>query len=126
MTDALLLLHAHPLDASMWSPQIDGLQGTAQVIAPNLPGFGGEPPAGGVMTMDAAADRAARALADAGVNRAVVCGLFLANTRAGADDEAGKERRRQLAARLRAEGNFLAESPPPLLSADAPDELWDR
>src|SRR5207247_404512 len=50
----------------------------------------------------------------------------LANTRAGADDEAGKERRRQLAARLLNEGNFLGDNPPPLLSADAPAELWER
>jgi 3-oxoadipate enol-lactonase len=146
MTDPLLLLHAHPLDASMWRPQVEALEGTTEVIAPNLPGFGGEPPAGDIMTMAAAADRAARALADAGMPRAVVCGLsmggyvalafwrayremvsglILANTRAGADDEAGRERRRQLAERLRSEGNFLADNPPPLLSAGAPTDLWD-
>jgi pimeloyl-ACP methyl ester carboxylesterase len=98
--------------------------------------------------MDAAADTAAEALRSAGVDSAVVCGLslggyvalalwrrhrelvsgfVLANTRAAADDDAGKERRRALAERLRAEGNgFLVESPPPLLSAEAPPELWDR
>jgi 3-oxoadipate enol-lactonase len=147
MTDALLLLHGHPMDASMWRPQLEGLEGSARLIAPSLPGFGGEPAAGDVMTMDAAADRVAVALTDAGVGRAVVCGismggyvafalwrrhrelvsgLVLSNTKAGADDEAGKERRRQLAERLRKEGNFLADNPPPLLSADAPPELWDR
>jgi len=147
MTDALLLLHGHPLDASMWEPQLEGLDGTAHLIAPSLPGFGGEPSAGDVMTMEAAADRAAAALTDAGVERAVICGismggyvafalwrrhrdlvsgLVLSNTRAGADDEAGKERRRQLADRLRNEGNFLADNPPPLLSADAPPDLWER
>jgi 3-oxoadipate enol-lactonase len=147
MTDALLLLHGHPLDASMWEPQLEGLEGTARLIAPNLPGFGGEPSAGDVMTMEAAADRVAATLKDAGVDRAVVCGismggyvafafwrrhwdlvsgLVLANTKSGADDEAGKERRRQLAERLRDEGNFLADAPPPLLSANASPELWDR
>ena len=147
MADALLLLHAFPLDASMWEPQKEGLRGSTRVIAPNLPGFGGHPPAGHVMTMDAAADRAAKALREAAIPRAMVCGLsmggyvamafwrkyrpmvsglVLANTKAGADDEAGKERRRQLAERLRKEGNFLADNPPPLLSADAPSELWDR
>jgi pimeloyl-ACP methyl ester carboxylesterase len=59
-------------------------------------------------------------------HRELVSGLVLSNTKAGADDEAGKERRRQLAERLRNEGNFLADNPPPLLSADAPPELWDR
>jgi 3-oxoadipate enol-lactonase len=147
MTDALLLLHGHPMDASMWRPQLEGLEGSPRMIAPSLPGFGGEPAAGDVMTMEAAADRVAAALTDAGVDRAVVCGismggyvafslwrrhrelvsgLVLSNTKAGADDEAGKERRRQLAERLRSEGNFLADNPPPLLSADAPPELWDR
>jgi 3-oxoadipate enol-lactonase len=99
------------------------------------------------MTMEAAADRVAATLQEAGVDRAVVCGismggyvafalwrhhqdlvsgLVLSNTKAGPDDEAGKERRRQLAERLRTEGNFLADSPPPLLSANASPELWDR
>src|SRR5206468_9994472 len=56
-----------------------------------------------------------------------VLGMVLANTRAGADDEAGKERRRALAERLNTEGNgFLVESPPPLLSASAPEPLWAR
>jgi 3-oxoadipate enol-lactonase len=147
MTDALLLLHAFPLDASMWEPQTQGLNEAARILAPNFPGFGGEPPAGAVVTMDAAADHAARSLQEAGVERAVVCGLsiggyvafafwrrhremvagfVLANTRAGPDDDAGKERRRQLAERLRNEGNFLGETPPPLLSETAPVELWDR
>ena len=147
MTDALLLLHGHPLDTSMWEPQMEGLEGTARLIAPSLPGFGGEPSAGDVMTMEAAADRVAATLKEAGVDRAMVCGIsmggyvafalwrhhrdqvsgqMLSNTKAGADDEAGKERRRQLAERLRTEGNFLADSPPPLLSANASPELWDR
>jgi pimeloyl-ACP methyl ester carboxylesterase len=56
-----------------------------------------------------------------------VAGLVLANTRSGADDEAGQQRRKDLAQRLHAEGNgFLVESPPPLLSASAPESLWNR
>jgi pimeloyl-ACP methyl ester carboxylesterase len=145
MTDGLLLLHAFPLDASMWEPQVGGLVGTVQVVAPNLPGFGGAPPGGDVLTMDAAAGAAVAALDAAGVDRAVVCGLsmggyvalalwrrhrarvaglVLANTRAGADDEAGRDRRLALAERLRTEGTgFLAENPPPLLSEGASAEL---
>lgn len=147
MSDGLLLLHAFPLDASMWAPQVEALGGSVAVIAPNLPGFGDEPAAGDVLTMDAAADRAAKAIRDGGIDRAVVCGLsmggyvalafwrryrrmvsglVLANTRAGADDEAGKQRRRDLAQRLIAEGNVLADAPPPLLSSNATDELWER
>jgi 3-oxoadipate enol-lactonase len=146
MTAGLLLLHAFPLDASMWEPQISALSDQVEVVAPDLPGFGRAPASGPVLHMDAAADAAAEALTKAGVEKAVVCGLsmggyialafwrrhrdlvdglVLANTRAGADDDAGKERRRALAERLRAEGSdFLVQSPPPLLSAGAPDELW--
>jgi pimeloyl-ACP methyl ester carboxylesterase len=98
--------------------------------------------------MDATADRASDEAAAAGFDRVVVVGLsmggyvtlafwrryrervlglVLANTRAGADDDAGKERRRALADRLRAEGNgFMVESPPPLLSSAAPADLWDQ
>jgi 3-oxoadipate enol-lactonase len=148
MTDGVLLLHAFPLDASMWEPQTREFTGGVRVVAPNFPGFGGAALSGEILSMDAAADAAADAVRSAGLHRVVVCGLsmggyvalaywrrhgdgvggmVLANTRAGADDDAGRERRRALADRLEAEGNeFLADAPPPLLSAGAPQELLDR
>lgn len=148
MTDGIMLLHAFPLDATMWDPQLAALSADFPVIAPNAPGFGGSPLRNPVMDMDAAADLAADEAAAAGLDRVVVVGLsmggyvalafwrryrervlglVLANTRAGADDDAGKERRRALAERLRAEGNgFMVESPPPLLSSTAPADLWDQ
>ncbi len=148
MTDGLLLVHGHPLDGSMWEAQVSSLRDRVSVVAPDMPGFGGTPGTGDVMTMADGARRCLEALDEAGVDRAVVCGISMggyialelwrssrdrvagfvfANTRAGADDEAGKERRRALAWRLRAEGNgFLVEQPPPLLSAGAPEVLWDR
>lgn len=144
MTAGLLLVHAFPLDASMWQAQLGG----SRTVAPDLPGFGGSPPAGDVMTMEAAAVRCLEVMDDAGLERAVICGLsmggyvafelwrrardrvaglVLANTRANADPEAAAEGRRDLAARLRQEGSgFLVASPPPLLSADAPQELRAR
>ncbi|MCK9518545.1 MAG: alpha/beta hydrolase [Dehalococcoidia bacterium] len=144
MADGLLLLHAFPLDHTMWSPQVEGFRRSLTVMTPDFPGFGGTPLAD-APSMDTAADIAAEALRNAGVERAVVCGLSMggyvalafwrrhralvsglvfANTRAGSDDEAGKERRRALAARLRSEGQqFLANDPPPLLSHNAPGEL---
>ena len=144
MTDGVLLIHAFPLDARMWEPQLSSFGGLA-VVAPHLPGFGGTPGAGDVMTMGAAAERCLAALDAAGVDRAVVCGLsmggyvafelwrqarerfaglLLANTRAGADSDEGAAGRRALAARLMAEGSdFLVESPPPLLSEGASDDL---
>lgn len=146
--NGLVLIHAFPLDASMWEPQIAAFEGGLPVVAPNLPGFGGAPPAGDVMTMEAAAQRCLDAMDGAGVDRAVVCGLsmggyvalelwrrapqrfaglVLANTRAGADSEEGASARRALAERLGSEGNgFLVENPPPLLTADASQELWAR
>jgi pimeloyl-ACP methyl ester carboxylesterase len=147
MADGILFIHAFPLDANMWSVQRRAFAGETRVVAVNLPGFGGAANAGDLMTMDTAADRASAAARRAGISKAMVCGLSMggyvalalwrrhpglvagfvfANTKAGADDEAGKERRRQLSTRLRAEGNsFLVESPPPLLSDGAPSELWD-
>jgi pimeloyl-ACP methyl ester carboxylesterase len=148
MTDGLLLLHAFPLDASMWEPQVGSLSAQTRVVAPNFPGFGGASDPVDVLSMDLAADAAAHALMSQGVDAAVVCGLsmggyaalafwrrhrsrvkglVLANTRAGADDDAGRDRRKALADRLKSEGNgFLVDSPPPLLSAGAPPELWAR
>jgi pimeloyl-ACP methyl ester carboxylesterase len=145
VTDGLVLLHAFPLDARMWEAQLSAFSGVLPVIAPHLPGFGGTELAGEVMTMGAAADRVLAELDRAGVDRAAVCGLsmggyvafelwrraphriaglVLANTRAEPDSEEGAATRRALADRLRREGNgFLVETPPPLLSQGAPEEL---
>ena len=146
MSVGLLLLHAWPLDARMWQPQIAALGGEVTIVAPDHPGFGSAPAAGPAMTMEAAAEHALREIDAAGLEAAVVCGLslggyvafeiwrrargrvaglILANTRAVADTEEGAAGRRALAERLRAEGNILATEPPPLLAPDAPDELRD-
>jgi 3-oxoadipate enol-lactonase len=144
----LLLIHAFPLDATMWNEQVAVLGGEADVLAPSLPGFGDTAPVGDVLTIEAMADFLAEELDRAGVDRAVVCGLsmggyaalgmwrqyrdriaglVLADSRAEADDEAGVERRRQLAESVRAQGSvWLADNPPPLLSENASPMLWDR
>ena len=140
----LLLIHAFPMDSSMWDGQAKRLR--EQALRVDLPGFGGAPGVGPVMTMRAAAERCVSALDEAGEERAVVCGLSMGgyvalemwrirperiaglvftNTRAEADDEAAKYRRLALAERLDEEGiAFLVSEPPPLLSANAPSELW--
>jgi 3-oxoadipate enol-lactonase len=144
----LLLIHAFPVDASMWDQQVADLSEEHQVLAPSLPGFGGLPTAGEVLTMDVAADTAAAELDRAGSERAVVAGLsmggyvafslwrrhrdrvaglVLANTKAEPDDEAGRERRRGVAQKARQEGSAgIADAPPPLLSEAADPALWDR
>lgn len=147
--DGVLLIHAFPMDASMWERQVHDLRTDGwPVVAPSLPGFGGAARGGDVLTMRAAAAHCERALDDAGIGRAVVCGLsmggyvafelwrsarervaglVLANTRAGADTSEAADTRRALASRLRTEGNgFLVADPPPLLGRRAPDDLWRR
>ena len=58
VADGVLLVHAFPLDARMWHDQAEWLRGLGwHVAAPSLPGFGGTPGAGEVMSMGAAADR---------------------------------------------------------------------
>jgi pimeloyl-ACP methyl ester carboxylesterase len=98
--------------------------------------------------MDAAADAMAGELDRAGIDRAVVCGLSmggyvafslwrrhrdriaalaLADSRAEADDDAGRERRRGVAEKAQTQGSgAIAEDPPPLLSEGADPELWER
>ena len=146
--DGILFIHAFPLDSSMWEPQLEEFGKQTKVVAVDLPGFGAAEAAGNVMSMDEAAAAAAKTAREAGIERAlvvglsmggyvalalwrrhrdVVAGLLLANTKAEADDEVGKERRRALADRLDSEGNgFMVESPPPLLSEAAPGELLTR
>ena len=143
--DGILLIHAFPLDATMWSGQESSLDGRWPVAAPSLPGFGGTEPIGATMAMGAAADRCLQAADALGLERMVVCGLsmggyvafelwrmarqrvaglVLANTRSGADTREAAQGRRALADRLDAEGNgFLVAEPPPLLSGDAPADL---
>lgn len=132
----------------MWGAQVETTSnGRLRVVAPDLPGFGGSKPAGDVLTMAAAADRALAELDAAGIQRVVVCGLsmggyvafelwrrarhriaglILANTRAVADPPEAATARRELAARLRSEGNVLIAAPPPLLAKDAGAELQAR
>jgi 3-oxoadipate enol-lactonase len=147
VSTGLLLIHAFPLDARMWEPQLTSFGARLPVVAPHLPGFGGTS-GPEVLTMSAAADACVAALDEADVDTAVVCGLSiggyiafelwraarsriaglaLANTRAEPDTPEGAAGRRALAERLRSEGvDFLVQEPPPLLAEDAPDELRDR
>ncbi|MGH2663635.1 MAG: alpha/beta fold hydrolase [Actinomycetota bacterium] len=144
----LVLIHAFPVDAAMWDRQLASLETDDQVLAPSLPGFGGTPPAGEILSMDAAADFVAGEMDRAGLDRAVVsglsiggyiafslwrrhrqriAGLALADTRAEPDDEATVERRKAVAQKALTEGSAaIAESPPPLLSDAADEPLWEQ
>jgi 3-oxoadipate enol-lactonase len=147
VTTGLLLIHAFPLDARMWEPQLTTFGARLPIVAPHLPGFGGTP-GPQTLTMAAAVDACIAALDEAGVDDAAVCGLsmggyvafelwrrapdriagfVLANTRAVGDSEEAAANRRRLADRLRAEGiEFFLADPPPLLSEHAPEDLRAR
>ncbi len=119
----VVFLHAFPFNPEMWAPQVAELEGRYSVYAPALPGFGGREP--GAASLDAWAEELDETLDDLGFEEAVfvglsmggylafriwdlfpdrVAGLVLADTRAQPDDEAGKAKRAELAARVRSGG----------------------
>ena len=141
----VVFIHAFPLDASMWEAEVAELLGEATALAPHLPGFGGTHLPPDILSVEVMADHVAAEMDRNGIARAVICGcslggyaafemwrrhrdrvagLCLVDTRAEADDDAGRERRRQVAELVRERGSeAIAEDPPPLLSGDAPEAL---
>ena len=112
----LLFVHGFPHDRSLWTPQLQGLTVQARCIAPDLRGFG-ESTIAPPYSVDQYADDLAALLDVLHVERAVVAGLsmggyvafafwrrharrvrglVLCNTRAGADNDEGREKRRNL------------------------------
>jgi 3-oxoadipate enol-lactonase len=121
----IVFLHAFPLDRSMWAPQVGALVRQGRCIAPDLRGFGASTPAS-PYSMDQYADDTAALLDVLGAQPAVVVGLsmggyvafafwrrhrarvralVLADTRAGADTDEGREKRRRLIEIARARGS---------------------
>ena len=121
----LLLIHGFPLSRRIWAPQLAALADEFRLIAPDLRGFGESDAPDGPYSMDSFADDMVGLLDHLGIERAVVCGMSMGGyvllnmldrypdrvsaacfmvTRAGADDEAGKERRQILARKVLAEG----------------------
>lgn len=121
----VVFLHAFPLDRSMWGPQFGALVGMGRCVAPDLRGLGAtgaSPP----YTMDQYADDVVALLDAIGAASVVVVGLsmggyiafalwrrhrarvralVLADTRAGADTDEGREKRRRLIAVARSRGS---------------------
>lgn len=121
----VVFLHGFPHNRSLWAPQLSALFPFVRCIAPDLRGFGESPPRP-PYSMDRYADDVASLLDTIGVARAVIVGvsmggyvafamwrrhrarvraLLLADTRSGADDEAARERRRDLIAATRKLGS---------------------
>lgn len=74
---ALVLLHGHPFDRSMWRPQLDALSTEFRVLALDLPGYGASPPRSDTMTMRAFADTVVEVLDTLAIDRAVIVGLSM-------------------------------------------------
>lgn len=76
---AVVLLHAFPLHAGMWAPQVEHLSGAHRVIAPDLIGFGGSdaPESMYRYTMLGFADLVAGLLDHLGLERVVLAGLSM-------------------------------------------------
>jgi pimeloyl-ACP methyl ester carboxylesterase len=121
----IVFLHAFPLDRSMWAPQVGALLRQGRCITPDLRGFGAST-AALPYTMDQYADDVAVLLDTLGVQPVVVVGLsmggyiafafwrrhrgkvralVLADTRAGADTDEGREKRRRLIEVARSRGS---------------------
>ena len=131
--EPVVMIHGNAESSKAWSRWVPHLAAQFRVIRPDMPGFGGTMDAGEVMTMEAAADYVAYQMNYAEMGKAVVvglsmggyialafakkyphllAGLVLANTRSGADDDAGKERRKALADRIREQQPKAPEGPP--------------
>ncbi|HUQ41234.1 MAG TPA: alpha/beta fold hydrolase [Candidatus Limnocylindrales bacterium] len=144
---ALVLLHAFPLDGTMWEREVRALADVASpVIAPNVPGFGGTSVPKTQPTLDDYADAVAAAMDEAKVERAAVAGLSmggyvafalwrkhrprierlaLIDTKAEADAPEAAANRVRLAATLREHGvEALLKTPPKWLRDESPH--WDR
>jgi 3-oxoadipate enol-lactonase len=120
----LVLLHAFPLCADMWRPQLECVPSGWRLMTPDVKGFGPASHEAAVSIDDLAAD--AIAWLDAmGLDRAAIGGLsmggyitfalfraaperfsamILANTRAAADSAEGRTNRDRMSALVRAQG----------------------
>ena len=138
----VILLHAFPLSAEMWRPQLELVPDGWRFIAPDLRGFGEGPPPDGDGSMDGyAADIGALMdaleLDDAAIGGLSMGGyvafavlrhaparctrLILADTRASADTPQGREGRQQMRDLLARKGpaGVAAQMLPKLLSPAA-------
>jgi 3-oxoadipate enol-lactonase len=122
-----VLLHAFPLSAAMWEPQLHSVPDGWRFIAPDLRGFGGssEADVADGESVDEFASDIVALLAEMGINEAVIGGLSMggyvtmgilrraphlasalvfADTRLGADSPEGRANRRGMIALVDREG----------------------
>jgi 3-oxoadipate enol-lactonase len=120
----VLFVHGFPHHRKLWTPQLRALAGHSRGIAPDLPGFG-ESDMPEKFSIDGWANGLARLLDALDIERAIIAGLsmggyvtlafwrlhrervvalVLADTRAGADSEEGKQKRRETIELARRDG----------------------
>jgi 3-oxoadipate enol-lactonase len=126
---AIVFLHAFPLHAGMWAPQLEAIPPGWRGLAPDFRGFGlsdGDPEAsGGEVALDDFATDVARLLDSLNITDAVFCGLsmggytlfpllrlcperiagiVMADTKAAGDSQAGVAGRVAMLEKLKREG----------------------
>lgn len=74
---AIVLIHGHPFNRSMWAPQLNALAGDFRLVAPDLPGYGDSAPRGEKIAMGGLADAVLELLDAIGIERATVVGLSM-------------------------------------------------
>jgi pimeloyl-ACP methyl ester carboxylesterase len=75
--ECVVLIHGHPFDRTLWSPQLDALRAAFRVLVPDLRGFGQSPVTPGVVTMREYAADIEELLDERGITRAAVVGLSM-------------------------------------------------
>jgi pimeloyl-ACP methyl ester carboxylesterase len=145
----ILFIHAFPLNGAMWERQTAEFAPRHRLLAPDLRGFGESARGSGAASLDQHADDLAALLDQLGLDKVIVAGLsmggyisfalwrrhrariaalVLADTRAGADTEEGKQGREKNArlAEEQGSGAIADQMLPKLLSAGAPAALRDE
>jgi len=122
----VIFIHAFPMNQTMWSEQVAALRGRCRAITLDLRGFGKSSAPGGPYSMERMASDVRALMAHLDIDRAVLVGLsmggyislafyklypdavralVLADTRASADSEEGRERRFKSAEKAEREGS---------------------
>ena len=121
----IVLIHGYPFNRSLWTEQAEALRSKYRVVTPDLRGFGESDSSAGPATMTRMAEDVATLMDELGIDQAVIGGLsmggyvalafarmfparlkalVLADTRAQADTEEGKQTRFQQAEKATSEG----------------------
>jgi pimeloyl-ACP methyl ester carboxylesterase len=134
---AVILIHAFPLNQTMWDEQLFALSGHCRVITLDLRGFGGSGAPPGPYSVDDMASDVRGLMSALGIDKAVLVGLsmggyvslafyrnypgavramVLADTRASADTHEARERRLRSAEKVERLGSAaIAEDVVPML-----------